>query len=97
MKGKFKIETPINVWIEEFVCLRNKMNAFKCGNDSKKKVKGISKNQSKNIKFEEYKNCLDGEKYHKECKKYILRSVNHEMYLQKKNLHYLYSMINDVI
>ena len=37
------------------------MYAFKSGDDSKNKLKGISKNQSKNIKFEEYKKCLDGE------------------------------------
>ena len=34
--GKFKIETPANIWIDEFVFLRSKMYAFKCGNDSKK-------------------------------------------------------------
>ena len=28
--GKFKIETPKNIWIDEFVCLRSKMYAFKC-------------------------------------------------------------------
>ena len=53
--GKFKIETPKNIWIDEFVCLRSKMYAFKCGDDSKNRLKGISKAQSKNIKFEEYK------------------------------------------
>ena len=26
--GKFKIETPKNIWIDEFVCLRSKMYAF---------------------------------------------------------------------
>ena len=51
--GKFKIETPKNIWIDEFVCLRSKMYDFKCGNDSKNKLKGVSKSQSKNIKFEE--------------------------------------------
>ena len=49
--GKFKKETPKNYWIDEFVCLRSKMYAFKCGNDCKNKLKGISKSQSKNIKF----------------------------------------------
>ena len=34
--GKYKIETPKSVFIDEFVCLRSKMYAFKCGNDSKK-------------------------------------------------------------
>ena len=59
--GKFKIETPKNIYIDEFVCLRSKMYAFKCGDDSKNRLKGITKAQSKNIKFEEYKKCLDGE------------------------------------
>ena len=97
--GKFKIETPKSIWIDELVCLRSKMYAFKCGDDSKSKVKGVSKSQSKNIKFEEYKKFLDGEKYQEECENFILRSVYHEMYLQKikTNLLYLFSLINDVI
>ena len=70
--GKFKIETPKNNWIEEFVCLRSKMYAFKCGDDSKNKLKGISKSQSKNIEFEEYKKCLDSEEYQEECNNFIL-------------------------
>ena len=64
--GKFKIETPKNILIDEFVCLRSKMYAFKCGNDSKNKLKGVSKSQSKKIKFEEYKKSLDGEEYQQE-------------------------------
>ena len=36
--GKFKIQTPRNIWIDEFVCLRSKMYSFKCG-DSKNKLK----------------------------------------------------------
>ena len=81
--GKYKIETPKSVFIDQFVCLRSKMYAFKCGNDSKNKLKGISKSQSKNIKFEEYKKCLDGEEYQQECENYIMRSINHEMVLQE--------------
>ena len=81
--GFFKIETPKNIWIDEFIALRSKMYAFKCGDDSKNKLKGISKAQSKNIKFEEYKKCLDGENYQQECDNYIIRSINHEMVLQK--------------
>ena len=75
------------------------MYAFKCGYESKNKLKGISKSYSKNIKFEEYYNCLFGGEFQKECDNYILRSLNHEMYhLQRiKNLHYLYLIINDVI
>ena len=66
--GFFKIETPKGNLIDDFVCLRSKMYAFKCGNDSKNKLKGIPKSQSKNIKFEEYKKYLDGEDYQQECK-----------------------------
>ena len=57
--GFFKFETPKSIWIDEFVCLRSKMYAFKCGSDNKNRLKGISKAQSKNNKFEEYKICLD--------------------------------------
>ena len=46
-------------------------------------MKGISKSQSKHIRFQEFKKCLDGEDYQKECENYIIRSFNHEMYLQK--------------
>ena len=59
------------------------MYAFKCGDDSKNKLKDISKSQSKNIKFEEYYNCLIGGKYQQECDKCFIRSFNHEMYLQR--------------
>ena len=44
--GKFEIETPENVWINELVSLRSKMYAFECGNESKNKKKGISKSCS---------------------------------------------------
>ena len=59
------------------------MYSFKYGNDNKNKLKGISKSQSKHIKFEEYYNCLFGRNYQKECDNYILRSINQEMYLQE--------------
>ena len=81
--GKFKIETPRNIWIDEFICLRSKMYAYKCGDDSKNKLKGISKSQSKNIKFEEYKKSLDGEEYQREGINYIIKSINHQMVLQE--------------
>ena len=81
--GFFKIETPKNIWIDEFVCLRSKMYAFKCGDDSNNKLKGISKSQSKNIKFEKYKKCLHGEEYQRECNNYIIKSINHEIVLQE--------------
>ena len=95
--GTFKIRTPKNIWIDEFVCLRNKMYAFKCGDDSKNKLKGIPNSQSKNNLFEEHKKCLGGEKCQEVCENYIIRSINHEMYLQRSNnQHYLFLMINGV-
>ena len=81
--GKFKIETPKNIWIDEFIRLRSKMYAFKCGDDSKNRLEDVSKPQSKHIKFEDYKKCLDGEEYQRECNNYIIRSINHEMHLQE--------------
>ena len=83
--GKFKIETPKNIFIDEFIVLRSKMYAFKCKDkkENKNKLKGISKGQSKNIKFKEYYNCLFGREYQQECDNFILRSINHEMVLQK--------------
>ena len=83
--GKFKIETPKNVIIDEFVCLRSKAYSFKCkdNKEDKNKIKGVSKSQSKHIKFEEYYNCLFGNEYQRECNNYIIRSINHEMVLQE--------------
>ena len=88
---KFKIETPENIWVDEFVALRSKCYAFKCGDNSKNKLKGISKSQSRNIKFDEYYNCLFGREYQQECDNYILRSIIHEMVLQKvKKINLIY-------
>ena len=83
--GKFKIETPKNIGINEIVSLRSKAYSFKCKNEDEKKdkIKGISKSQSKHIKFEEYYNCLFGGQYQKEGNNYIIRSINHEMVLQE--------------
>ena len=81
--GKFKNECPRNIWIDESICLRSKMYAFKCGNDGKNKLKGVSKSQSKNIKFEEYKKYLDGKEYQQECDNYIIRSINHEIFFRR--------------
>ena len=82
MIGEFRTETPKNIRNEEFICLRSKIYAFKCGNDRKNKLKGICKSQSKNIKFEEYKNCLHGSDYQKDCDNYIIPSIIHEMNIQ---------------
>ena len=85
VSGYFKNECPKKFWIDEIVCLRSKAYSFKCEDniESKIKIKGISKPQSKHIKFEEYKKCLDGEKYQRKCNNCILRSINHDMYLQE--------------
>ena len=82
--GFFKIETRKNIWIDEYVCLRLKAYSFKCKNDdeNENKIKGVAKSQSKHIKFEEHKNCLDGKEYQRECNNFSLRSNNHEMHLQ---------------
>ena len=67
------------------------MYAFKCGKDSKIKINGVSKSFSKNINFEEYKKCLDGEEYQFECDVYLIGSLHHEMYLQKVIIKPLFS------
>ena len=86
--GEFKTETPENIWIDEFVALRSKCYAFKCGNISKNKFKGISKSYSRNINFDEKYNCLFGREHQQECDNYILGSINHEMILQKVDIIY---------
>ena len=63
--SKFKIETPERFRINELVSLRSKMYAFECGAESKNKRKRISISYSKNIRFVEYKKCLNGEEYEK--------------------------------
>ena len=35
--GKFKIETPKNIWIDDFICLRSKAYSFKCKNEYENK------------------------------------------------------------
>ena len=72
--GKYKIETPENIWTDEFVCPRSKMYAFKNGDDSKTKMEGVSKFHSKNINFEEYYKCLVGGKYLQQLKYSIAKS-----------------------
>ena len=56
--GKFKIETPENLWIDEFVCLRSKAYSYKCNDKNTNKLKGITNSETKMIKFDDYYNCL---------------------------------------
>ena len=81
--GKFKIETTKSIWKDEFIALRIKCYAFECGDDSKNKSKSIFKSPTKFFKFVEYNICLDGKESENECDNYILKSVNHDMYVQK--------------
>ena len=69
--------------IDEFIVLGSKCYAFKCGGDSKNKLKVVSTSQSKNIRFEEYKVCLDGEENENVCSNHILKSINHEKCMQE--------------
>ena len=78
---KLEKETPKNFWIDEFVCLRIEMYSFKCGDEIKNKLKGISESQREHIKFEEEKKCLDGEDYQRECNNFILRSINQKIFI----------------
>ena len=61
--NKIKIETPKVFWTDKVICLRSKAYSFKCKSDdeSENKLKGDSKSQSKQISFDYYKKCLDGE------------------------------------
>ena len=65
--GKIIIETPENILIDEFVCLRSKDCSFKCGNKNTNILKGISNSFSEYIKLDEYKKCLDALEYQEEC------------------------------
>ena len=49
MVGKFKIETPKIIFIDEFICLRSKAYLLKCGIDNKNKLKDFTKSKSKNL------------------------------------------------
>ena len=56
-----------------------------------KKLKGISKSQSENIKFEGYYRCLFGGKYQNKSDNSLNQLIFHEMYLQKAAKNSLYS------
>ena len=73
LNGKLEKERPKNIWIDEFVCLRSNMYSLKCGDDIRKKLKGICKSQSKHNKFQELKICLNGRDYQREFNNFVLR------------------------
>ena len=80
---KIKIETLKKIWIDEFVSLSCKAYSFKCIDKNTNNLKGKPKSQSKKNSFVEFYKCLFGGEYQKKCDKYIIRSLNHEMYLQQ--------------
>ena len=51
--------------------------------DDENKLKSICKCRSENIKFEQYYIFLFEGEYEKECDKFFIKSMNHEMDLQK--------------
>ena len=59
------------------------MFSIQRGSDNWKKLKSNKKRQSKNIRFEEYCNCLIGENIKNECHKFAIPSIVLEMFLQK--------------
>ena len=53
--GNFKIETPKNIWSDEFISLRSKAYSFKCNDKNTNKLKGISESYSTHSRSEQYK------------------------------------------
>ena len=49
------------------------MYAFKCEDDNKNKLKGISESYIKNNKLVDFKKCLDGEEYQFQCGNLLIR------------------------
>ena len=75
--GRFKLETPRKIYIDEFLFLISKMFAYKCANDNKLYSKGICDSLSKIIKIEEYRIYLHSRENQKECDNFIRKSMNH--------------------
>ena len=81
--GNFKIQTPNNIYIDEFVCLRSKAYSFTCVGKNTNNLKVPNKSQSKSKKFEEKYKCLFGEEYQKDCDNYISRSIYRDIYSEE--------------
>ena len=83
--GMFKDEVGGKI-IEEFVGLRSKLYSYKMfEGEEEKKCKGIKKNViKKNIKFEDYKDCLFSRRDHMR-KMNVIRSYNHELFSEEVN------------
>jgi len=78
-----EIETPKTIFIDKFVALRSKAYSYNCRRKNVNVLKGIKKGVKNNeINFEDYANCLKGEKHKDEITQNILKSVKHKIYLQ---------------
>ena len=81
--GKMKDETA-GVAVEEFVGLRSKMYSMVYSGKDKKTAKGISRTAMRNVKHDNYRQCLfDCTTTH--AVNNTIRSHFHEMYAQKVN------------
>ena len=81
--GYLKIKTPKTLYINKFVCLRSKVYVYKRVDDYDNKLKGIKKSRSKDFIFDQYRNCLYDYEYTKEVSQNIIRSINHDNYMQE--------------
>ena len=83
MVGTFRIETVQDFWVDEFSSLRSKEYSFKCGNDIKNKLEGISEPQSKSTKLKSFIN-VDMQKDIKKNVRNILKNLLFVNYVFKK-------------
>ena len=99
--GKLKIETPKNIYFDEFFSLRSQIYSFKREDDSKNKLKCISKSRTKRIKFvkfEEYKNVYMVKNIRKNVIiMYFVQLIMEGIFNEYKNQRSLYSKTNDVM
>ena len=65
------------------------MYFIKCGDDSKSKLKGFPKVSQKLLNLKNI-TFVFWAKNQQECENYLIRSPNHEMYLQRVNKSTLY-------
>ena len=72
--------------IEEFMGLRSKLSSYKMfEGEEEKKCKGIKKNViKKNIKFEDYKECLFSRREQMRIMN-VIRSYNYELFSEEVN------------
>ena len=68
--------------MDEFISLGSKTYSCRCGIVFAKIVKGFYKSQPKIMKLEENYNCLFGGEYQKNCDKYFIKSINHDIFFQ---------------